>query len=61
MLETKKDPLLEPEDDVGSIFSSFSTDEGDTDSLPSVGNADEPLSEQMFNIKTMLGELARVS
>jgi hypothetical protein len=53
--------LLEPEDGVGSVFSGFSTDGGDTDSLHSIGNADEPFSEQMFNVKTILGQLARIS
>ena len=48
-------------DDVGSVFSGFSTDEGDTASLPGIGKADGPFSERMFHVKTILGQLARVS
>lgn len=53
--------MLESGDDVGSVFSGFSTDRRDTDSLPSIGKADGPFSEQMFNVRTILGQLARAS
>lgn len=59
--ETESNLLLEPEDDVSSVFSSFSDDERDSDSLPSFGTADGPFSEQMFYVKTILEQLARAS
>jgi hypothetical protein len=44
---------------VGSVFSGFSINESDTDSLPSISKA--AFSEQMFNVKTILGQLVRIS
>ena len=59
---TEVDSTLKPDDDdVDSGFLAFSTEGSDTASLPSVGKADGPFSEQMFNIKTILGQLARIS
>jgi hypothetical protein len=46
---------------LGSIFSGFSTDGDDTGSLPSIGKTGGPFSEHMFNIKTILEQLARIS
>ena len=60
-LETEVDSLLEPENDVGSVFSSFSTDDSDTYSLPSISKADGLFSEPMLNIKAILGQLTRIS
>ncbi|OIW27242.1 hypothetical protein CONLIGDRAFT_645529 [Coniochaeta ligniaria NRRL 30616] len=51
----------ESPDDGGSVFSGFSTDGRDTDSLPNIGKDDGPFSEQMFNIKTVLTQLVRIS
>jgi len=59
--EPEADPLLESGGDFGSVFSGFSTDGDDTGSLPSIGKADGPFSEQMFNVKTILGQLTRIS
>jgi hypothetical protein len=59
--EPEADLLLESEEDLGSVFSGFSTDGDDTGSLPSIGKADGPFSEQMFNVKTILGQLTRIS
>jgi hypothetical protein len=59
--EPEADQLLESGGDFGSVFSGFSTDGDDTGSLPSIGKADGPFSEQMFNVKTILGQLTRIS
>jgi hypothetical protein len=48
-------------DDSGSVFSALSIDGDDTASLPSIGKADGPFSEQMFSVKIILGQLARIS
>lgn len=48
-------------DDADSIFSVSSSDGDDTNSLPSIGKADGPFSEQMFNVKTIFSQLARIS
>jgi hypothetical protein len=47
--------------DSASIFSAFSSDGNDTASLPSMGKADGPFSEQMFAVKSILAQLARIS
>jgi hypothetical protein len=46
---------------VDSGFLAFSTEGSETVSLPSIGKTDGPFSEQMFNIKTILGQLVRIS
>ena len=59
---TEVDSTLKPDDDdVDSGFLAFSAEESETDSLPSIGKADSPFSEQMFYVKTILGQLARIA
>jgi hypothetical protein len=61
-LETEVDSLLVPQnDDAGSVFSGFSSDSSDTYSLPSIGKSDGLFSEPMFSVKTILGQLTRIS
>jgi hypothetical protein len=51
----------ENKDEIDSVFSAFSSDGEDAASLPSIGKTDGLFSEQMFNIKSILGQLARIS
>lgn len=58
-LETGPSDALE--NDVESVFSGFTSDEGDTESVPEIFKADSQFSEQRFFIKTILGQLVKIS
>jgi hypothetical protein len=60
-LEVEGEKLLEREEDLDSIFSGFSKDADDTESLPSIGKANGPFSQHVFKIEIILGQRARIS
>lgn len=53
--------MSEQEDDIGSAFSGFSTDGGDTAPSPDIDDTNGVFSEHMFSVKAILGQLARIS
>jgi len=60
-LEVEGEQLLEREEDLDSIFSGFSKDADDTESLPSIGKANGPFSQHAFQVEIIPGQRARIS
>lgn len=59
--KSETDSLSEQEDDVGSVFSGFSTDGRDVASSPNISDTKGLFAEHIFNVRTILGQLTRIS